>query len=270
MDARVRAELERALPQLRTRLLAEMAAGRADAAEVLPRLSILGIELPDPAGVTFARLGPGQPLPAPGKLVEAEFGLATIVEEVLAPFAPVHGFEDEADGYVVLSSAPGGETWADVPAEISARAERRLGLPVIVTQRTIRGGAPVLVGSLRETIEELRDEAGPGGDRFVERARGYIERSYMRQDLSLEETAEAIAVSPDHLSRLMRRETGRSFVEYLSMYRITRAMALLAQPRVKMLEVAELTGFSSQHYFSRVFRRVSGLSPTEYRREAAP
>ena len=263
----LRAELERNLPQLRRRLLGEIAAGRIDAADALPRLAMLGIEVPDPAGLTLARLGGGAPYPGTANIVEREVAFASILEELLASFAPYHVFDDAIDGLVLLSAGPGGEGWADLPAEISARVERRLGLSAIVSQQVVRGGAASFVAGLRETLEELREEAGSSGDQFVERARGYIERNYMRQDLSLEETAQALAVSPDHLSRLMKRETGKSFVEYLTIHRVTRSMALMAQRDVKMFEIAELAGFSSQHYFSRVFRRISGLSPTEYRRE---
>jgi two-component system response regulator YesN len=269
-NSRLRAELERNLPYLRRRLFGELAAGRTDAAEALPRLATLGIEIPDPAGLTLVRLGEGLLSPNAADVVEREVALESILEELFAPFSPFQIFDDAIDGLVALSAEPGGEAWADLPAEISARVELRLGRPAIVSQRIVRGGAPIFAAELGEDIEELREEAGPPGDQFVERARSYIERNYMRPELSLEETAQTMAVSPDHLSRLMKRETGKSFVEYLMVYRVTRAMALMARHDVKMFEVAELAGFSSQHYFSRVFRRISGLSPTEYRREAAP
>lgn len=263
----LRAELERNLPQLRRRLLGEIAAGRIDAADALPRLGVLGIEIPDPAGLSLARLGGSPPSQKVDDIVGREVAFASILEELLAPFAPFHIFDDPVDGFAILSSSPGEAAWADLPAEISSRAERRLGLPATVSQRIFRGGAGAFAAGLREVLEELREESGPQCDQIVERARSYIERNYMRQDLTLEETAGALAVSPDHLSRLMKRETGKPFVEYLAAHRITRSMALLAQRDVKMFEIAELAGFASQHYFSRVFRRISGMSPTEYRRD---
>ncbi|WP_418452464.1 helix-turn-helix domain-containing protein [Anaerotruncus massiliensis (ex Liu et al. 2021)] len=74
---------------------------------------------------------------------------------------------------------------------------------------------------------------------------------------------------PQHLSRLFRHETGVTFVDYLSRVRIRRAVELLADGELKMYEIAERVGYSSQHYFSSAFKKVLGVSPMEYRRGGA-
>jgi two-component system, response regulator YesN len=266
---RSRAELERNKPLLRQLLLRELAEGRADAAEASDRLELLDIRLPDPLCVTL--VVPGLPSPAGGarERLEAAISLTALVDEVLAAFGPVVTFGDGSDEVVAISREGAGPEWADVPAEIASRSERRLGLPAAVAQRVVAGKAKQLAAVLPDLLEELREETGSRADALALRSRSYIERNYMRSELSLEEAASEMGVSASHLSRVMKRETGKSFIEYLAAYRVARAMAMIADPAMKMLEVAQSSGFASQHYFSRVFKRVSGISPSEYRAEAA-
>jgi two-component system response regulator YesN len=272
ISRRARAELERNKPLLRQMLFREMVEGRADAAEALDRLGLLGIDIPDPLCVTLVMPGVAAPAGGARERLEAAFSLSGLVDEALAPFGPVASFGDGSDSVIAFSRGGGGPEWADVPAEIASRAERRLGVPAAVAQRRVEGGAAALIAALPDVIDELREEAGGKADgrsnALALRARSYIERSYMRPELSLEETAAEIGASPGYLSRVMKRETGKSFVEWLAAYRVARAMAMLSDPAMKMLEVAESSGFSSQHYFSRVFKRICGISPSEYRAEA--
>ena len=83
---------------------------------------------------------------------------------------------------------------------------------------------------------------------------------------SLQSAAEAVALSPQYLSRLFRRETGNTFGSFLAKKRITEAMRMLQNSRLKMYEIAEKTGYTSQHYFSSAFKKELGISPAEYRR----
>jgi two-component system, response regulator YesN len=266
---RSRAELERNKPLLRQLLLREIAEGRADAAEAEDRLELLGVAVPNPACVTLVVPGISSPAGGARERMEASISLAALVDEVLGPYGPAASFGDGSDGVIAICRPGAGPEWADVPAEIAARAERRLGVPVSVAQRIVPGGAGRLASALPDLLEELREESGGRSDALALRARSWIERSYMRPELTLEEAAAEVGASPSHLSRVMKRETGKSFVEYLAAYRVARAMAMMADPGMKMLEVAESSGFASQHYFSRVFKRVAGISPSEYRAEAA-
>jgi two-component system response regulator YesN len=109
--------------------------------------------------------------------------------------------------------------------------------------------------------------AGRAGHRsFVLRAQNYIDANYGKPALTLEDVAGAVQVSPGYLSRLLKRETGFSFVDYLTRVRINKAIHLMADPAIKVYEAAEAVGYQSQHYFSRAFKRVFGRSPVEYRK----
>ncbi len=100
--------------------------------------------------------------------------------------------------------------------------------------------------------------------RLVKRSIAYLHQNYART-LSRWEIAEAVGVSEDYLSRVFSRELGISPWDYLNRYRILQAKALLRQTREIVGAIARTVGFKDQAYFSRVFRKITGLSPQAYR-----
>ena len=83
---------------------------------------------------------------------------------------------------------------------------------------------------------------------------------------SLTDLARRARVSREHLCRLFRRETGRSIVEYLHQRRIEQAMMRLDSADDKVIAVAFESGFRDLAQFNRVFRKLTGFTPTEFRR----
>ncbi len=102
------------------------------------------------------------------------------------------------------------------------------------------------------------------GDAYVEAAVEEISRRYL-SDLGPEAVAEALGISGDHLARLFKRRTGFTFNEYLTRYRIQKAVELLRDPSVRVGEVADLCGYRDPRYFSALFRRLVGMTPSEFR-----
>ncbi len=92
----------------------------------------------------------------------------------------------------------------------------------------------------------------------------YIEQNYA-QHLSLNQIADHVYLHPTYLSNVFKRQTGFSVVDYISEVRIRKAMELLRDPRNKIYWIVEQVGFSNQRYFSSVFRKVTGMSPMQYR-----
>jgi len=89
-------------------------------------------------------------------------------------------------------------------------------------------------------------------------------QKHCEQVISLESLAGQFGLSPFHLSRSFSQEFGISIFEMLTMIRIERAGELLKQGELSIKEVAARAGFSNSNYFAKVFRRVNGVSPTEY------
>ncbi|NWQ44149.1 DNA-binding response regulator, partial [Bacillus sp. EB106-08-02-XG196] len=86
------------------------------------------------------------------------------------------------------------------------------------------------------------------------------------EKISLSEIANEVHANPTYLSRKFHEEVGVAFSEYLIRYRIHEAKRILiAHPNWTISDVAENSGFSSQNYFSTLFRKIEGISPTEFR-----
>lgn len=105
-------------------------------------------------------------------------------------------------------------------------------------------------------------------EKLIERARSLVDRRMERGDrampITLSELAALIGVSAGHLSRTFRRVTGSTFERYLMEKRVERAQRLLLDPVSRVSDVAERCDFCNPAYFARVFRKLSGCSPTEY------
>jgi signal transduction histidine kinase/DNA-binding LacI/PurR family transcriptional regulator/AraC-like DNA-binding protein len=99
---------------------------------------------------------------------------------------------------------------------------------------------------------------------LVKRAVAYFHQNY-EAPLSRQEIAEAIGVNRDYLSRVFRQELGLSPWEYLHRYRIKQAIELLRQTNDSITEIALQVGFPDPAYFSRIFRKVTGMAPSAYR-----
>ena len=101
-------------------------------------------------------------------------------------------------------------------------------------------------------------------DSAVMKAKTYIDGNYGR-DLSLDEVSKAVDISPYYFSKLFKEETGENFIEYLTKVRISRAKELLTDPNVSIKEVCASSGYSDPNYFSRIFKKYEGVTPSEYR-----
>lgn len=99
----------------------------------------------------------------------------------------------------------------------------------------------------------------------VEQICAYLAANY-RQKFSLTEVAAQFYLSPYYLSRLFRRVTGQSIVDYINNRRIEAAQKLLETTELSISAVAEQTGFASAAHFRRVFREVMGTGPLQYRK----
>ncbi|MEH7013398.1 AraC family transcriptional regulator [Neobacillus niacini] len=93
----------------------------------------------------------------------------------------------------------------------------------------------------------------------------YFMENHFIEPLKLEEIANEIMLSPYHFSRLFKRTTGYSVMEYLQKFRIKQAKYLLAKTDNSIGEIAEKTGFSDQSYFGKLFKRFEKQTPKEYR-----
>jgi two-component system response regulator YesN len=100
---------------------------------------------------------------------------------------------------------------------------------------------------------------------LVHQAKAYIESHYSNSDLSLNEVAAQVNLSPSYFSAVFSQENGETFRDYLTRVRIERAKELLRITNLKCFEIAYQSGYSDPHYFSYIFRKNTGLSPQQFR-----
>ncbi len=103
-----------------------------------------------------------------------------------------------------------------------------------------------------------------GSSNLIDSAVRLIKSHYI-QGISIEEAAAGLKISAGHLSRIFKQETGYTFVDYLMYIRIRRAIELLRDPTIKVYEVADLVGYSDARYFGQVFKKITGLTPREFK-----
>lgn len=137
------------------------------------------------------------------------------------------------------------------------------------------GGCFELQQSFLSSAESLLDAVrrlyAGRPQKLVERVCRIIDRElqdkWAAQSISVRKVATALGISAGHLSRVFKRTTGLTFERYLMTQRVEAAKRLLLEPLATISAVSESCGFSDSAYFARVFRKVVGRSPTEYRDE---
>lgn len=104
---------------------------------------------------------------------------------------------------------------------------------------------------------------------LVDRSKNLIASQYADCDLSLDSLSAQLNMSPAYVSSLFKKETGQGFVSYLTQLRMEHAITLLHQTDDKTYQIAEKIGYADPNYFSYVFKRHFGVSPSKYRSERA-
>lgn len=112
-------------------------------------------------------------------------------------------------------------------------------------------------------FEVIERENESKGKQVIETVKQYIADTF-DQDLSLQHVAEQVNLNPSYLSRLFRKETGQTFVNYVAQYRIEKAKHMLKDSDEPIYKIAEAVGYTEQT-FRRVFKNMHGMSPNEYR-----
>ncbi|MUT64608.1 response regulator [Paenibacillus sp. NEAU-GSW1] len=254
-------QIEKNFSLLRERFCLEWMKGELGEEEMKEQLSFL--KMPD---VSPDRLGVIRwPEQSKGKAFFSEkdrqlllFAIENIAEEHLRDYTAVH-FRDEVGLIVVL-------VWGSPDNSVFQQIEAAIADYLKIT--VVTSFLPNTAGDVPSLYKEAKAAVNTETrlTPFVRRTKEIIAERYSDQELSLEGIANELNVSTVYLSRLFKQEVGASFINVLTQTRIKQAIRLLSETEMTMGEIAERTGYESQHYFSTSFKKIAGLPPNQYRK----
>ncbi len=137
-------------------------------------------------------------------------------------------------------------------------------LPDIMSMQTLDEIKNWFLQKTGAAAKDVRENKQKQNSSSVERAKAYINENY-QNDISLDDVSREVDISPYYFSKLFKEETGENFIEYVTNVRIEQAKQLLSSSRLSMKEICAQVGYADPNYFSRIFKKTVGVTPTEYK-----
>jgi two-component system response regulator YesN len=194
------------------------------------------------------------------------FAMQNILEEKLAEIGPAVCSADLQNNLFALVRVDEPSLWNPLASTISGVIRQVFSFDSRIDQ--------LYFGEewsrISEQYNEWLSEPVRPRSRLTEQAIEYIENNFADQELSFRRLCDALYVSSSYLSKIFKQDTGETFVDTLNKIRIQKSLVLLANPHLRMYEVASQVGYKSQHYFSAAFKGVLGVAPSEYRSREHP
>jgi AraC family transcriptional regulator len=150
----------------------------------------------------------------------------------------------------------------------AVNAERIAGFPSgrLFLDSVEQALAVALVNGYAVRHRSVQTHRGGLGSARLRRIKELV-HAKMEDELTLCEMAQSVELSTAHFSRMFRKSTGENPHHFVLRHRVERAKEMLRAAEARVLDVAVACGFKTQQHFARVFRRMCGVSPTEYRQE---
>lgn len=156
----------------------------------------------------------------------------------------------------------------DVSADMEKILKGRdMLLQQVTEQKSFGRACDVVREYVMKMFKMLTDMNSSSGQRQARMAVEYIQKNYMNPNLSLNDICSYLNISTSYFSTIFKEMTGETFTEVLIRTRMEKAKELLENTTMKNYEIAEKVGFSDPHYFGISFKKMTGITPTEYARE---
>lgn len=132
-------------------------------------------------------------------------------------------------------------------------------------QNNARAAFEITNKCVGEMLQQIVDDRKNESNRPIKEAQKYINEHYASA-VNLEEVSAVIGFNATYLSTLFKKETGMNFLEYVTIVRIKAAKQLLADSRKSILDISHDVGYNDFKHFTKQFRKITGLTPSEYRK----
>ena len=192
-----------------------------------------------------------------------EYAIGNMIKDIFKETETIVVFSDSRKNIIVLIDNIDIERLSKINVEIEEAINNYLKFNVIIEQRNITNGILQVKQDYLKLIEiiKIKNNFSP----MVLYTINYIQANYYN-NLNINHISEKLEVTSSYLSKILKKETGLSFIDFLTNTRIEKATQIMKDQSVKIYDVAELVGYSNQHYFCRAFKKIMGVSPTEYKR----
>lgn len=245
--------------------LQEVIQGHYANVEIQERCTYLNIQIPEDYMVMAASLEYLEAEDIKGKWDDDLLFLVAenISNEIFNDLEHIRSCQDNYGNLVII---------ADQYSEDTAREKIEYFKKMLSQAAPIRCCTGTALGSGYENLPSVYEEALQQlqgtrvGSGVIQKLKKCVDENFTREDFSLQDAAEYVGLSVQYVSKLFRREMGQTFVDYLTSVRLRQAIRLMHDEDMKLYEIAERSGYATQHYFSNVFKKNLGMSPAEYRR----
>lgn len=192
-----------------------------------------------------------------------EYAIENMIKDIFKETERVVIFSDSRKNIIILIDNIDIGRLSKINSEIEETISNYLKFNVIIEQRNTTNGILQLKQDYLKLIEiiKIKNNFSP----MVLYTINYIQANYYN-NLNINHISEKLEVTSSYLSKILKKETGLSFIDFLTNTRIEKATQIMKDQSVKIYDVAELVGYSNQHYFCRAFKKIMGVSPTEYKR----
>ncbi|BBI31568.1 response regulator [Cohnella abietis] len=134
----------------------------------------------------------------------------------------------------------------------------------LLSFRTWRDAVEALMETSRSVMRMISEPKSATGGDIVDEVKRYI-GEFFNENITLSWVAEKYYIHPNYFSKLFKVKCGENFNDYVTRIRLEKAVNLMVNSELKLSEIAEMVGYDSAPYFSNVFRKVYGMSPSMYR-----
>ena len=141
----------------------------------------------------------------------------------------------------------------DQIAESARQAQELIGVGSVIQKQALQGS---------EAMEHMEQSK-----LLVQQAKTIIQQEFRNEDFCVNDIVKKLHVSPGYFSKIFRKHTGRTCIDYIKIMRIDEAKQLLCNSKMKQSAIAQAVGYSNEHYFSLKFKGVTGESPGSYRKQ---
>ena len=133
------------------------------------------------------------------------------------------------------------------------------------TLQTKEKSIEFLMKIIDKAVELRENNASNRYGDILDQVMQYIDENYAKEELSLNMLAAHVNFSPNHLSMIFSQQTGQTFIKYLTNYRMNKAKELLRCTGKRSSVISAEVGYKDPHYFSYLFKKTQGMTPTQYR-----